>query len=189
VKEKAPVALFALAVSFACLLACNADPELVAVRKDLVPFPTDSNDNVAGCVEGSYSGFFQTTDPPDGGSPLRLSGSLKFTLVREGAEEFLHLAPDAKLEGTSEDQVAQFSANVVSQDCKAGAITSTLTDGEFTLRNPTTNESFPPAHFEGTVTGTYAPEVPGFVGTWRTTVNETGSLRLQGTWGAVLKEQ
>jgi hypothetical protein len=180
--------LVAVIVSFACLPACRADPELVAVKRDRDPFPTPTT-KADGCIEGFYSGFFQTGDPPDGGATLKLSGSLSFTLVQEG-NEFPHLAPDAKLEGTSDDEQSQLSANVVSQDCKAGAIASTLTDGEFTILKTGTQEAaFPSAHFEGTVAGTYDPDVPGFIGTWQTTVNDTDFLRLRGTWVAFLTDQ
>jgi hypothetical protein len=140
--------------------------------------------DVAGCVEGSYRGIFQTGAPPDGGVALKLSGSLEFTLVQEGGE-FLHLAPDAKLEGASEDQLTRFSANIIADDCKAGAIESTLTDGVFVVLQTGTDEpAWPtPVSFDGTVSGTYQANT-GFVGTWRTTVN--GVTALQGVWSAIL---
>jgi hypothetical protein len=163
----------------ASLTGCRSDPELVAVRLDQNPPFKDSPVEVGECGEGKYKGTFITTDIPDGGSPLKIEGGLEFELVATGGE-FLHIGPNAKLEGSSDNPPTKFSANVVAEDCKAGYFVSKLTDGEFILFPDV--EGGAKYQFEGTVTGTYDPQYFGFLGTWAAFSN--GQRVMQGIWNA-----
>jgi hypothetical protein len=159
-------------------VACSSDPEVVATSVKggvmLPDIPTISE-----CQAGVYKGSFYA----DQESPLPLSGPLEFSLVQSRQGEFLELGPNTKLEGRDPDTRTEFTADVVTEACVAGAYETKLVNGKFSLLDPdgqpVPDFTYP---FEGNIKGEYLASAAVFYGTWDTIT--TGLLQFKGGWVA-----
>lgn len=163
----------------ALLAACaSPGPDVVAMNRPApdaaAPYldPTPASR----CRAGFYKGSFATSTSPDASSTMTLQGDIAFTLEVSQSGEFLRLASNAPLSGTS-DQGASFNAVVEGNEaCKEGAFRARLVNGTYvqgTFALP----------FDGEVTGEYLPEQNAFIGEWRTYYpGPPRALVAQGHW-------
>ena len=170
------------AVCALLVCGCNLGPEVVATeqvpdKSDGASFPTPIL--VSECSPGTYNGTFSTSDPTDGGqSPFPFAGDFTFELKQINNKEFLTLANDAPLNGSS--PAGTFQAILEGgRNCVGGSINSAIENGEFLVSGSKT-----PTPFSGSVQGHYDSSTYTFGGTWQTILVTPTPVYLGGTWSA-----
>jgi hypothetical protein len=153
-------------------VACKPAPDVVATNNQSLADSGDAYLQVAtidGCKPGRYVGTVVSDASTDGGPSFPFEGDIKFSLVNTGGGEFLTLSNDAVLCGTT-DTGATFTATIDDGDpeassygCRAGAVISKLTGGQFSP--PSLPAAIP---FHGSIDGDYiGGKTHAFVGTWK----------------------
>lgn len=188
-----------VAVAALALSACSSSPDVVATGstvtddKDASPY-LNPIELVSGCSAGVYKGNFYSEHSADGAAGLPIDGDFMFVLEKKNAGEFLQLADNAPLTGSSKTSTPfTFDATIQGgRACVEGEFQTTLS-GTFTVSQG------PAIPFDGNVHGQYIPPsqrggvgspAPGFIGSWEiflalTSTNPSHTRISGGYWSAV----